>query len=98
MCKPPEEGIEYLPPTLHQILPKMNPRILCTTIFAALSAFAPLYAAAPPNILFVGNSFTHGNYAPLQGYNSSGITDTNNYGYGGIPGVFQKMTVGLGYS
>jgi hypothetical protein len=42
-------------------------------LFAALSALAPISAAAadaPVNILFVGNSFTHGRYEPVRTYNA----------------------------
>ena len=72
-------------------------------------------AAAQTRILFVGNSFTHGKYAPVLNYNSANVTDEN-YGlpstnpryqsvasepgpWGGIPGIFKKMTdeAGLNY-
>ena len=39
----------------------------------ALSALAPISGAAadtPVNILFVGNSFTHGRYEPVRSYNA----------------------------
>jgi hypothetical protein len=42
-------------------------------LFAALSALAPISADAadaPVNILFVGNSFTHGRYEPVRTYNA----------------------------
>ncbi|MDB5267551.1 MAG: hypothetical protein JWP58_591 [Hymenobacter sp.] len=65
-------------------------------------------AAAQTRILFIGNSFTHGNAAPVLNYNAVGITDEN-YGlppnspryqadpampgpWGGVPGIFKKMT------
>ncbi|WP_201987580.1 T9SS type A sorting domain-containing protein [Hymenobacter rubidus] len=65
-------------------------------------------AAAQTRILFVGNSFTHGKYAPVLNYNSAAVTDEN-YGlpstnpryesvasepgpWGGIPGIFKKFT------
>lgn len=64
-------------------------------------------AAAQTRILFVGNSFTHGMYAPVLNYNAAAITDEN-YGlppsspryqidpttpgpWGGLPGIFKKM-------
>ena len=72
-------------------------------------------AAAQTRVLFVGNSFTHGKYAPVRNYNAAAITDEN-YGlpstnpryedvasepgpWGGIPGIFKKMTdeAGLSY-
>lgn len=49
-------------------------RLLFTPVFmAAVSALAPVpatAAAAPINILFVGNSFTHGRYDPVRTYNA----------------------------
>lgn len=57
-------------------------------------------ALAQNNILFVGNSFTHGQYAPLNVYNNANVYDTNGGGFGGsggVPGVFQKMASDLGY-
>jgi hypothetical protein len=55
---------------------------------------------AATNILFVGNSFTHGNEEPVYSYNKAAVTDTNNSGVGGVPGIFKKMTVqaGLAYN
>ena len=52
------------------------------------------------NILFVGNSFTHGHEEPVLSYNKSAITDLNNSGQGGVPGVFKKLTslAGLSYN
>ncbi len=47
------------------------------------------------DILFVGNSFTHGNIAPVMTYNRNAITDANNTGsarQGGVPGIFKKLT------
>ena len=64
-------------------------------------------AAGQTRILFVGNSFTHGKYAPVLNYNTATVTDEN-YGlplsspryqidptmpgpWGGLPGIFKKM-------
>ncbi|MGY3089347.1 hypothetical protein ACVWYF_002387 [Hymenobacter sp. UYAg731] len=64
-------------------------------------------ASGQTRVLFVGNSFTHGNAAPVLNYNAAGIIDEN-YGlppgnpryqvdpatpgpWGGIPGIFKKM-------
>jgi hypothetical protein len=60
----------------------------------ALSAFA----VPGGNILFVGNSFTHGNEEPVYSYNENAVTDTNSTGVGGIPGIFKKMTTQAGFS
>ena len=71
--------------------------------------------AAQTRILFVGNSFTHSEYAPVLNYNAAAVIDEN-YGlppsspryqinpatpgpWGGLPGIFKKMTdqAGLRY-
>lgn len=52
-------------------------------------------ASATKSVLFVGNSFTYA--PPISSYNSSQVTDLNNSGYGGIPGVFKKMATEGGY-
>jgi hypothetical protein len=68
----------------------------------------PGAAAAQTRVLFVGDSFTHGKYAPVLNYNAAAVTDEN-YGltptspryeslasepgpWGGIPGIFKKFT------
>jgi hypothetical protein len=65
-------------------------------------------ARAQTRILFVGNSFTHGKYAPVLNYNAANVKDEN-YGlpttspryeatdngggqWSGIPGIFKKLT------
>ena len=52
------------------------------------------------NILFVGNSYTHGGITAVENYNTSAITDANGTGYGGVPGIFKQFTVdaGLNYN
>jgi hypothetical protein len=70
---------------------------------------------APTRILFVGNSFLHGKYEPVLNYNAANVTDENfgrpagdpraeptdkePGPWGGIPGIFKKMTdeAGLNY-
>jgi hypothetical protein len=70
-------------------------------------------AQAQTRILFVGNSFVHGKFAPVIKYNLANVTDENaglpstdpRYEsvepgpWGGIPGIFKKMTdqAGLNY-
>jgi hypothetical protein len=68
----------------------------------------PGAAVAQTRMLFVGDSFTHGKYAPVLNYNAAAVTDEN-YGlpptspryeslasepgpWGGIPGIFKKFT------
>lgn len=57
-----------------------------------------LAAISGGNILFVGNSFTHGHEEPTLSYNKAAVTDTNGSGVGGIPGIFKKLTVQAGLS
>ncbi|RZL08816.1 MAG: hypothetical protein EOO62_14745, partial [Hymenobacter sp.] len=69
---------------------------------------AAVAANAQTRVLFVGDSFTHGKYAPVRNYNAAAVTDEN-YGlpatspryeslasepgpWGGIPGIFKKFT------
>jgi hypothetical protein len=69
-------------------------------------------ASAQTRILFVGNSFTHGKYAPVLNYNAANVVDEN-YGlpssspryeatdnaggqWSGIPAIFQKLTAQAG--
>ena len=72
-------------------------------------------APRPLKILFVGNSFTHGKYLPVRTYNAKAVTDENaglpetdprahhpvgeEGPFGGIPGIFKKLTdeAGLNY-
>ena len=71
-------------------------------------------AFAQKLVLFVGNSFTHGRVDPVLSYNAAGVTDltydmflANPAGsnddephpWGGIPGIFKKLTdeAGLDY-
>ncbi|MBH8570878.1 T9SS type A sorting domain-containing protein [Microvirga sp. STS02] len=68
-------------------------------------------AQAQTRVLFVGNSFTHGQYTPVLYYNSGAVTDLNYNlpagnprahdsgmlaAFGGIPGIFKKFTVQAG--
>ena len=48
------------------------------------------------NVLFVGNSFTHGHAAPTMTYNSATITDANGLNLGGLPAIFKQFTVQTG--
>lgn len=87
------------------------PLLWATTGFA--HAQGPAVAKPSVRILFVGNSFTHGRYLPVRKYNAAAITDENaglpaddpraekveSGPYGGIPGIFKKLTdeAGLNY-
>ena len=70
-------------------------------------------ASAQTCVLFVGNSFTHGQFTPVLYYNSGAVTDLN-FGlpagnprahdsgmpnaFGGVPGIFKKFTDQAGLS
>jgi hypothetical protein len=77
----------------------LDPNVVGMT--STTGSFPPPPAPPPPappgrNILFVGNSYTHGSFEPLLSYNSAAITDANGTGYGGVPGIFKKLTVSAG--
>jgi hypothetical protein len=54
----------------------------------------------PKQVLFIGNSFFHGEFEPTQHFNAANVLDLNGTGYGGVPGIFKQLTVdaGLNYS
>jgi len=52
---------------------------------------------ARPEILFVGNSFTHGHADPAKSYHAAGITDANGTRMGGVPGIFKRLAELSGY-
>jgi hypothetical protein len=55
--------------------------------------------AAPPAILFIGNSFTFGALTPVQKWRPEIVTDLNHEGIGGVPALFRTFTkeAGLDY-
>ncbi len=78
---------------------------------AALLHCAAAAQAAPTSVLFVGNSFTFGRADPVMSYNHQNVRDlteamfnTNANGsnayeprpWGGVPGIFQRLTVQAG--
>jgi hypothetical protein len=77
-------------------IPSLALSILCAAAFALLVPSAP----AQTKILFVGNSFTHGNNEPAYSFNRTAIRDANGTGQGGVAGIFKKLTddAGLSYS
>jgi hypothetical protein len=68
-----------------------------TSSYRVVSVSPP--TASDTQIVFVGNSFTHGNIEPTLHYNASNVSDLNGTGYGGVPGIFKQLTVeaGLNY-
>jgi len=78
---------------------------------ALLGLSATTSAQTATRVLFVGNSFTHGQYAPALNYNSGAVTDLNfglpatdprahdagmQAAFGGVPGIFKKFTTQAG--
>lgn len=74
---------------------------------AILGLGASASAQTPTRVLFVGNSFTHGQYTPALNYNAAAITDVTfglpagnplahdagmQAAFGGVPGIFKKFT------
>ncbi len=51
---------------------------------------------AQTRILFVGNSFTFGEYSESKYYMSASITDENGTGYGGVPAIFKEFSIEAG--
>lgn len=77
----------------------LDPNVVGMTSTTGAFPPPPPPPAPPPagvRILFVGNSYTHGSFEPLLSYNSAAITDANGTGYGGVPGLFKRMTVSAG--
>jgi hypothetical protein len=84
--------------------------LLASLPLGALAQPAP--PPAQPNvILFIGNSFTHGAFAPVLGYNTALVTDENlnttgprsprqhaDGPWAGIPGIFKKLTDEAGFN
>lgn len=60
----------------------------------------PAPTAGAKTILFVGNSFTFGDKSSTFHYRASTVTDLNNGGDGGVPGIFKNFTreAGLNYN
>jgi opacity protein-like surface antigen len=74
--------------------------ILCAAALVALTAL-PVQART---ILFIGNSFTYGQYASAKRYQTSTVTDlngpdANGRTFGGVPAIFKTFTreAGLDY-
>lgn len=55
--------------------------------------------AAPPRILFIGNSFTQGAHSAARNWRAGSVTDLNKAGYGGVPALFKLFAeqAGLDY-
>jgi hypothetical protein len=80
-------------------------------LFAAAVFFVPATASATTTILFVGNSFTHGEFLPVRTYNNANVTDENAPvplgrarhelepgPWSGIPGIFARFAAEMGLS
>jgi hypothetical protein len=93
---------------LSSLLSTVSRRLISLSV-AVLGLSVPV--SAQTRVLFVGNSFTHGQYAPALNYNAAAITDVN-FGlpagnprahdagmpaaFGGVPGIFKKFTTQAG--
>jgi hypothetical protein len=60
-------------------------------VLGLLLSVAVIPAVRAMEILFVGNSFTHGTVSPVSGFNSAAITDANGGSQGGVPGIFKRL-------
>jgi hypothetical protein len=79
-------------------MPTLHARTCCA--LAALALAASMAPASATEILFIGNSFTHGNFAPTLRYNNANVHDLNGTNYGGVPGIFKTFAdeSGLSYN
>jgi hypothetical protein len=50
------------------------------------------------NVLFMGNSLTHGNSGTVTAYNNANVHDFNGSAMGGVPGIFQKLASDGGWN
>lgn len=68
-------------------------------ILAVMLTAATPAAGREKQILFVGNSFTYGEYSPVQTYRPERVTDLNDEGNGGVPALFATFArqAGLDY-
>ena len=67
------------------------------TAAGLLLTWQALPAAAGTSILFIGNSFTYGALASVQGYNTGTVTDlVPGSSIGGVPALFKSFTVQTG--
>jgi hypothetical protein len=85
---------------LNNKLEKMMRRLLLAVALLGMTA-SPSWART---ILFVGNSFTYGQYSASRNYQMSSVTDLNGPDatgrtFGGVPAIFKAMTkqAGLDY-
>lgn len=67
---------------------------LAVTTTLALSTAS--VQALGSSILFIGNSFTYGQYSPVHYYRADTVTDLNGEGIGGMPALFKSFTVQAG--
>ena len=69
-------------------------------LFALSSLGLCATAARADSILFIGNSFTFGEYAAVQFYHPEYVRDLNQEGKGGVPALFKSFTIqaGLDYN
>ena len=87
-------------PRSHPTTPRRTVLRHALTAAGLLITWQALPAAAGTSILFIGNSFTYGALASVQGYNTGTVTDlVPGSSIGGVPALFKSFTVqkGLDY-
>lgn len=79
---------------------KLAPLTLGLSACAMVHGGEPADPSPAKQILFIGNSFTHGHFEPTLRFNAGSVTDLNGTRYGGMPGIFKQLTVeaGLNYA
>src|SRR6478735_2166489 len=70
-------------------------RLALVAVLVAIAVAGP-HAAAPRQLLFIGNSFTFGELSAVHFWKSGSVTDLNDEGVGGVPALVKAMTVEAG--
>ncbi|MCX6952041.1 MAG: PEP-CTERM sorting domain-containing protein [Verrucomicrobia bacterium] len=82
-----------------EIFPRLFPKCRCRPLavvallcsFFAAAQGAESTPAAPPTVLFLGNSFTFGAGSPVRFFRPDSVVDLNNEGIGGVPALFNAF-------
>jgi len=77
----------------------MAMKLMVGILAAGLVAVTSIRAQPAPSVLFIGNSFTFADGAPVRFYRADTVHDLNNEGIGGVPALFKSFAtqVGLNY-
>ena len=68
-------------------------RVFVVCVLALLAGASPVLGKT---ILFVGNSFTYGEFSPVRTYKANTVTDLNKSGMGGVPALFKAFALQAG--